>query len=206
MDRPDKMPSSQQYVPPRLCAMIWQLNLARQQQSASSAPTELRQFPKDRSHKGIIMKKLPSFLILISLTYSLLLPLHAQQPVRPAPDDVIRISTNLVQIDALVTDKDGNPVKDLRVDDFEVLQDGKPQKVVSVTYVDTEPLAPQEVSKKTDAKAPLAPPTRMRRENTGRVLTFVVDDGNCTASRIGMTAAREALEKFIKEQTNEITL
>ncbi|MEO8041654.1 MAG: VWA domain-containing protein, partial [Acidobacteriota bacterium] len=34
----------------------------------------------------------------------------------------------------------------------------------------------------------------------GRIITFVVDDGNCRASLIGMKASREALEKFITTQ------
>ena len=54
--------------------------------------------------------------------------------------------------------------------------------------------------KKTDKKAPLAPPIRTRPENAGRVLTFVVDDGNCFSSRLGMLASRQALEKFVNEQ------
>ena len=145
------------------------------------------------------MNRLLSLLILGSLPLSMLPPLQAQQQAQPA-DDVIRISTNLIQIDAVVNDKDGNPIKDLTAGDFEVLQDGKPQKIVSVSYVNTEPLVRPDSLKKTEKQTPIAPPSRTRPENAGRVLTFVVDDGNCTASRIGMTAAREALEKFIKEQ------
>ncbi|MDQ3472771.1 MAG: VWA domain-containing protein, partial [Acidobacteriota bacterium] len=49
-------------------------------------------------------------------------------------------------------------------------------------------------------KAPLGQPIRTRAENAGRVLTFVVDDGNCFASRTGMLASRQALEKFVTEQ------
>jgi hypothetical protein len=55
------------------------------------------------------------------------------QNVKPTPvnneDDVVKITTKLVQIDAVVTDKDGNQIKDLSIDDFELLQDGKPQKI-----------------------------------------------------------------------------
>lgn len=144
------------------------------------------------------MNKLISLLILVSLT---VLPLHAQQPAQPAPDDVVRITTNLVTIDALVTDKDGNPGKDLSAADFEVLQDGKPQKIVSVSFVNTEtPERSAATSTKIDKKAPLPPPVGTRPENAGRVLTFVVDDGNCTSTQLGMMASRQAMEKFINEQ------
>jgi VWFA-related protein len=146
------------------------------------------------------MNKLVSLLILVSLALSTLAPLHAQQPTQPPADDIVRISTNLVQIDAVVTDKDGNPRTDLSAADFEVLQDGKPQKIVSVSYVNTE-IPDQSVAPKTaDKKAPIGQPIRTRPENAGRVLTFVVDDGNCFASRIGMLASRQALEKFVNEQ------
>lgn len=146
------------------------------------------------------MNKLVSLLILVSLTLSTLAPVYAQQPAQSPAEDVVRISTNLVQIDAVVTDKDGNPSKDLTAADFEVLQDGKPQKIVSVSYVNTEIPAQPVASKKTDKKATIAPPIRTRLENAGRVLTFVVDDGNCASSGLGMMAAREALEKFVNEQ------
>ena len=148
--------------------------------------------------------KLVSLLLLTSLTFAAIAPLMAQQ--QPAADDVVRISTNLVQIDALVTDKSGKPITNLTEADFEVLQDGKPQKIVSVSYVNTEPTEDPAAAvankqpAKTEKNAPLAPPTRTRAANGGRILTFVVDDGSCSASRVGMVAAKEALEKFIGEQ------
>src|SRR5215207_2796365 len=61
----------------------------------------------------------------------------AQQPQpsqTPAPeadsdeDDVVRITTNLVQFDAVVTDKQGRYVADLRPEEFEVyLDEGQPR-------------------------------------------------------------------------------
>ena len=38
----------------------------------------------------------------------------------------IRITVNLVQVDAVVTDSKGRQVTDLKASDFELLQDGKP--------------------------------------------------------------------------------
>src|SRR6185369_7803404 len=84
------------------------------------------------------MKHLIALLILLSITLGTIAPVRAQQQQQPAPDDVVRITTNLVQIDAVVTDKSGNQIKDLVAGDFEVLQDGKPQKIVSVSYINTE--------------------------------------------------------------------
>ena len=80
------------------------------------------------------MKHLVSLLVLVSINLGTIAPVRAQQQQQQAPDDVVRITTNLVQIDAVVTDKSGNQIKDLGARDFEVFQDGKPQKIVSVSY------------------------------------------------------------------------
>ncbi len=45
---------------------------------------------------------------------------------KPAEDDdVVKISTTLIQIDVTVTDKDGKVVKDLKPEDFEIYENGK---------------------------------------------------------------------------------
>ena len=41
-------------------------------------------------------------------------------------DDIVRITTNLVRVDVVVT-KDGKLVTDLKPEDFEILEDGRPQ-------------------------------------------------------------------------------
>lgn len=132
---------------------------------------------------------------------------YAQTPViTPSPtpdgDEVVKITTKLVQFDAVVTDKDGKQVTDLGADDFEILQDGKPQKITSFSYVNTASVvgAPSSNVKKADKNVILQPPSRVNSTNAKRILTFVVDDGNCAASQIGMMASREALEKFVTEQ------
>src|SRR5688572_20638955 len=98
--------------------------------------------------------------ILTLVLVTLVLPVRAQQPPQqdpPAPwrvttpldpsqqdkrtpddDDVVRINTNLVQVDAVVT-KDNKPVTDLTEDDFEVLEDGKPQFITNFSFISTVP-------------------------------------------------------------------
>src|SRR5436305_5368375 len=51
------------------------------------------------------------------------------------PDNVIRITVNLVQVDAVVTDSKDKPVTSLKKEDFILLQDGKPQTITNFTYV-----------------------------------------------------------------------
>src|SRR5687767_1805410 len=53
---------------------------------------------------------------------------------QPQSDDVVQITTNLVQIDAVVTKK-GKPVKDLKAEDFEIFEDGRRQEITSFVYV-----------------------------------------------------------------------
>ena len=78
-------------------------------------------------------------LLALSLALSLLVPALAQtQPATSTQarqtlndqDDVVRITTNLVQIDAVVT-KDGKPVTNLTADDFEIYEDGRKQAITS---------------------------------------------------------------------------
>ncbi len=127
----------------------------------------------------------------------------AQSPTpTPDSDDVVKITTKLVQVDLIVVDKDGRQVRDLTSNDFELQQDGKPQKITNFSYVERKLEAgPTRIESKIESKdkaAPLPPPTRLNVAEAGRVITFVVDDAS--GSFFGVTAAREGIEKFIREQ------
>ena len=64
----------------------------------------------------------------IALILSALARATGQDPSAPpqarqdtaADEEVVRISTNLVQVDAVVTDRQGRPVTDLRPEDLEI--------------------------------------------------------------------------------------
>jgi VWFA-related protein len=59
-----------------------------------------------------------------------------QTQTRPVQDDeVVRVNTNLVQVDAVVTDKDGRQVTDLHANDFEIVEDGRTRQPDYCSYV-----------------------------------------------------------------------
>src|SRR5688500_4665977 len=63
------------------------------------------------------------------------------QPARAAgsqqpPPVTFKTEVNYVEVDAVVTDQQGNFVRHLTKDDFEVLEDGKPQKVELFSEID----------------------------------------------------------------------
>src|SRR5262245_30373282 len=71
-----------------------------------------------------------SILILQTTVTSItLVPSLAQSKKKPDKDDTIKLESDLVTVDASVTDKDGNFVRDLKADDFAVYQDGVLQKL-----------------------------------------------------------------------------
>ena len=49
-------------------------------------------------------------------------------------DDVIRVETNLIVTDILVFDKKGNPVKDLKMSDFVVKENGERQEISAFSF------------------------------------------------------------------------
>ena len=70
------------------------------------------------------------FLLALLVVLYLVLPAFAQTQ----SDDVVRITTNLVQVDVVVTKK-GKPIKDLKAEDFEIFEDGRKQEIISFAYV-----------------------------------------------------------------------
>jgi VWFA-related protein len=66
----------------------------------------------------------------------LTLVVTAQQPAAPQqPAVTFRAMANYVEVDAIVTDAAGNPVKDLTPGDFEVLEDGRLQNLHVCAFV-----------------------------------------------------------------------
>ncbi|PYS96493.1 MAG: hypothetical protein DMF65_12965, partial [Acidobacteria bacterium] len=125
----------------------------------------------------------------------------------PDKDDVVRITSNLVQVDAVVTDKKGQPVTDLRPEEFEIYEDNRPQKITNFSFVSVEPgaqpagvPAPESATAHAHAGEAVAPvpPVRLRPEEVRRTFALVVDDLGLSFE--SMHFVRAALRKFVDEQ------
>ena len=141
------------------------------------------------------------------LSLGLFVSAQSPKPMSTPPDDeeVIKISTSLVQIDATVTDKKGNVVKDLTKDDFEIYQNGKKQEITAFSFV---PLIRQTQTTVTktipEAKGTVSVPTAtkaLRPEQVRRAYAIVVDDLGLNFDSIDVT--KNALKKFVNEQMQE---
>lgn len=136
------------------------------------------------------------------LSFCVLLPALAQTTPAPSPqkprddqDEVIKITTNLVQVDAVVT-KDGKMVTNLTADDFEIYEDGKKQAITSFAYISNVPNTTPIVRDKNQPDGP--PAARINPNDPHRTLAFVVDDLGMSAESMGQV--RRELRKFITEQ------
>jgi VWFA-related protein len=156
--------------------------------------------------------------ISLLVTFVLSIPVATQQPQpqkpKPTPeietkteedqDSVIRITTKLVQLDAVVT-KDGKAVTDLTPNDFVITEDGRPQTITHFSYVSN---IPNEDSEKPVAKpitnASVILPAVVRRDETRRTIAIVVDDLGISFESILLV--KQQLRKFIDEhvQPNDL--
>ncbi len=125
-----------------------------------------------------------------------------QQPKAPGSDiPVFSITSNLVQIDAVVTDGKGRNIEDLTADDFEVSIDGKSQKLTHFSYVRVVPEqtgTPPKRAQKAASALPPPPSAQLRPEDVRRTIVLMVDDLGLSFE--SMAFVRFSLHKFIEKQ------
>ena len=122
----------------------------------------------------------------------------AQTPPVQDQDEVVRFRSNEVRLDVVVKDKKGRPIKDLKSTDFEVLEDGVPQKVESFRFVTRE--APASASETKDNNSPGATPTTTTtpgKRSAPTVTALVFDrlspEARALAKKAGLAYAEEGM-------------
>jgi VWFA-related protein len=125
---------------------------------------------------------------------------QAQDQDQRKPDFTSRVE--LVTTDVVVRDNSGQFIADLKKDDFEVLEDGVPQKVVSFSLthggrsynIAAPPPAPV-------AEGILLPPSRPATDAAGRIFFIFVDDLHLDFRNTGRI--RDLFKKISEELVHE---
>ena len=118
---------------------------------------------------------------------------QAASPEQP----VFRTGINFIRVDAIVSDGKGNPVTDLKIEDFEVSEDGKPQKPETLRLVKIDATTAPSYTQRT-IRTRLDEETAANDE-TSRIFVFFLDD--YAVRRENSMAVRKPLIDFI---TNEL--
>src|SRR5919201_443381 len=120
----------------------------------------------------------------------------AGQTPAPAPQGpTFKVQVDYVEVDVLVTDQQGNFVRDLKKEDFQVLEDGKPQTIATFSIVD---IPIERFDRPLFAKQPIEPDVKTNeRPFDGRVYVMVIDDlhTNFGRSQRVKTAAKQFIER-----------
>lgn len=119
------------------------------------------------------------------------LPALAQAPSE-RPPLVVPVGVDLVQVDAVVTDKDGRYVTDLTAADFEIVEDGSTRAIANFRYVQNA--APVSDAATVPVAAPASPATPAET----RTLAIVIDD--LSLSFEGSVWAKRALGRLVDER------
>jgi VWFA-related protein len=143
----------------------------------------------------------------------------AQTPAPPkttAPPDqdeeVLRITTELVQVDAVVMDKNDQPVTDLKMSDFDVYDNGKKQDLQFMEFVSVNSgrrtegsLAGTGSSSASVSSRAAGVDTSVARDlsakDVRRVIAFVVDD--VTIDKDDLFRVRQMLTDFVDNKMQE---
>src|SRR5215467_15497100 len=125
-------------------------------------------------------------------------PAQPPAPSQPPPQSqqpTFRVRVDYVEVDVVVTDRQGNLVRDLKKEDFQVLEDGKSQAINTFTFVD---IPVERADRPLFAESPIEPDVRTNEKPfDGRVYVMVIDDLHTRAGRTirVKTAAKQFIER-----------
>lgn len=159
---------------------------------------------------GRMMGTTRRLIVLVLLLAGLTHPGTAQQAAPPQneqaappqtqqgqPQPTFRAGINYVAVDVIVTDRRDNPVVDLRKEEFEVFEDGKPQPIEEFRLVKIDATAkpgdpvPRRIRSRDDEQAEAS------REDV-RVFAILLDDYH--TRKLTALGVKEPLTKFLQTQ------
>ena len=122
---------------------------------------------------------------------------QGQPPAPQQPPLTFRAEINYVEVDARVLDQQGKFIPGLKPEEFEVFEDGKPQKVSAFSLVN---IPVERVERPLFASRPVEPDVRNNLQGAdGRIYLIVLDDLHTNALRSSLTkvAAKTFIERYV---------
>jgi VWFA-related protein len=110
-----------------------------------------------------------------------------------AQKPTFKSSTALVEVDAVILDRDGNFVPNVKADDLTLFENGKPQKIQQFFMVSNDVLL-------TEGSAKLQDPEQAQY-NAHRVFVMVFDEGHLAND--SLMRVKVGAEKFVREMFHE---
>jgi VWFA-related protein len=126
---------------------------------------------------------------------------------KPAPtdqDDVIRINTTLVQLHAVITDRKGQVIENIKQEDFEVFENGIPQEIKSFSLEQIQSRPTASPASSPEVSTPAGPPEAARQSKPHtptRVVVLFVDTLHLSSA--SLLRSKQQLRKFIDEQLTD---
>jgi VWFA-related protein len=118
------------------------------------------------------------------------------QPPAGASGPTFKVQVDYVEVDVLVTDARGNYVRDLKKEDFQVFEDGKPQPVTNFALID---IPIERAERPLFAKQAVEPDVKSNeRPFDGRIYVMLLDEAHTIPSNTSQV--RRAAQKFIDEK------
>jgi VWFA-related protein len=152
------------------------------------------------------MRRIIALVLSAACTSSVAFSQTPSAPQKPpqeiAPEDIIRITTNLVQTDVVVTDKNEQIIPDLKMEDFDLYDNGKKQdlKFLEFVSVDTgrraEGTRPPSLANSMDQTGP-----GLLAKDLKRVVAFVIDD--LTMEIQDLPVVRKMLLNFVDNKMKD---
>ena len=118
-------------------------------------------------------------------------------PSTPPQTPTFKVQVDYVDVDVLVTDKEGRFIRDLTKDDFEVFEDGKRQTIATFTVVD---IPIERADRPLFQADPLEPDVQSNeRPFEGRIYVMILDDPHVDALRSQRVkaAARQFIQRSL---------
>jgi VWFA-related protein len=115
----------------------------------------------------------------------------AAKPQEPQPPATFRTEANFVRVDVYPT-QGGKPLLDLRAEDFEILEDGRPQAIQTFEHVVVSPAGPQSLRSEPNS---IGASQQLAANPRNRVFVLFLDTYHVTVE--GSWHAREPLIRLI---------